>query len=112
MPRLNKELGHNVVDKRYGYGCSCGCKCVRMDGTQGPKVRNRASSVACADVCECAQVPCLAWCVVFVLSVTFFLLLVGLCTRVVGDYVCAHHSLTDLRVSVEHNPALHPFSTI
>ena len=45
-------------------------------------------------------------------SLFFFLLLVGLCTRVVGDHVCAHHPLTDLRVSAEHNPALHPFSTI
>ncbi|CZS72604.1 unnamed protein product [Fusarium graminearum] len=80
MPRLNKELGHKVVDKeRYGYGCLCGCACEKMDGTKEPKAHDRASSVACASVHKSHVLPLVS---LFVLSVTFFLLLVGLCTRV------------------------------
>lgn len=101
MPRLNKELGHKVVDKeRYGYGCLCGCACEKMDGTKEPKAHDRASSVACASVHKSHVLPLVS---LFVLSVTFFLLLVGLCTRVVSDYACAsliNHPQSEPSISI------------
>lgn len=70
MSRLKRELGHKVVD-RYGWvvdGCGCGCG-------WAPRLAKRGSLVACASLCERAQLPCLALgvsCVLCVSSVSQF----------------------------------------